>query len=31
LNSLNWLESKFKDCSFLSKYADHYILILQKK
>lgn len=31
LNSLNWLESKFKNWSFLSKYADHYILILQKK
>lgn len=28
---LNYLENKIKNKSFLSKYADHYIIILQKK
>ena len=31
LNILNCLESKIKNWSFLSKYADHYLIVLQKK
>lgn len=31
LKFLNYLENKTKNWSFLSKYADHYILILQKR
>lgn len=31
LNILNYLENKIRNQSFLSKYADHYIIILQKK
>ena len=31
LKSLNFLENSIKNCSFLSKYADHYIITLQKK
>lgn len=31
LDSLNFLENSIKNWAFLSKYADHYIIILQKK
>lgn len=31
LKGLNFLENGIKNWSFLSKYADHYIIILQKK
>ena len=31
LKSLNFLENSVKNWSFLSKYADHYIITLQKK
>jgi ubiquinone/menaquinone biosynthesis C-methylase UbiE len=31
LRFLNKLESKIKNGSFLSKYADHYLIVLQKK
>lgn len=31
LKGLNFLENSIKNCSFLSKYADHYIITLQKK
>jgi ubiquinone/menaquinone biosynthesis C-methylase UbiE len=31
LNFLNTLENKIKNTSFLSKYADHYIITLQKR
>ena len=31
LRLLNSLESKIKNWSFLSKYADHYLIVLQKK
>ena len=31
LNFLNTLESKIKNWSYLSKYADHYLIVLQKK
>lgn len=31
LNFLNHLENRIKDWSLLSKYADHYIIILEKK
>jgi len=31
LKVLNLLESKIKNWSFLSKYADHYLMVLQKK